>query len=160
MSSRLDGEGDFYRLSFASQMIVWAVRRRLHLLGHGEDDGNVSTAFQLAGLDELYTALMSIVDVLLIGTVRKIQLHAVSCPCLAPHEIVLLDALASLQREQDEQARRRMGDLTCEPAVRLVFPAMRVIVRELDAQGLRLTRSSHGLDASAVCPRGSRVALH
>ena len=129
----------FYRLRFASQMIVWATRKRLHLLACGADDSKVAEAFCLAGLEDLYTGLMSIVDVLLCGASSRIQLHELACPCLSRHEISLLNALAHLQNDRDEEARRCMGDLLCPAAVRLVLPAMCAIVGHLDAQALRLS---------------------
>ena len=128
----------FYDLSPASQMIVWAVRKRLHLLSHGADDSEVAGAFRSAGLDELHAALMSIVDVLLCGVSNRIQIHAVSCPCLAPHETSLLSALAHLQDDDHGEAQRQIAELMCAAAVRLVMPCMRAIIRDLDARGMRL----------------------
>ena len=128
----------FYELEFAGQLIVWATRKRLHLFASGTDDENAREAFRLGKLDELYAALMSIVDVLGCGAPNKIQLHAVACPCLAPHEIGLLDALAHLQAERSDLAYRRLAESVGSVAVRLVWPAMCSIVNELDERELRL----------------------
>jgi hypothetical protein len=151
---------NFYRLAFASQMIVWATRKRLHLLARGEDDSNVVQAFRLGGLQDLYTALMAIVDVLLCGVSTRIQLHSVSCPCLSPHETSLLNALAYLQHGRGADARRCMGDLMCAAAVRLVLPAMRAIVHDLNAQELRLTLIE--VSSASPQPAGNRfsTAIH
>jgi hypothetical protein len=130
---------DFYRLGFASQMIVWAVRKRLHLLARGDSERNVTDVFARAGFTELHSVLMSIVDLLLSGPSNRLQLHAVACPCLSPHEISLLNALAYRQRQRDADARRSLGELFCPGAARLVEPAVAAIVAELDERRLQLT---------------------
>ena len=132
-------EPDFQRLSFASQMIVWATRKRLHLLAQGDSELPVTEAFAKGGLTELHTALMSIVDVLLCGSSRRIQLHAVSCPCLSPHEISLLNALGFRQLGRIDDSRAALGELFCRAAIGIVEPAVEFLVAELDARRLRLT---------------------
>jgi hypothetical protein len=115
-------EPDFQRLSFASQMIVWATRKRLHLLAH----------------------------VLLCGSSRRIQLHAVSCPCLSPHEVSLLNALRLRQCGRIDDSRAALGELFCRAALGLVEPAVESMVAELDARGLRLTTIAANGDAQAT----------
>jgi hypothetical protein len=152
MSSPAISVPDFYRLGFASQMIVWAARKRLHLLLRGESDANVAEVFALAGLDNLHQALMSILDLLLCGASNRVQVHAVACPCLSPHEISLLNALAHLQGGRPEDAARCMNQLFCETAARLVQPALFAIVESLDARDLLLT-SIDGADSSPSARR-------
>lgn len=149
------GEG-FYGLSLAAQMIVWAVRKRLHLLSHGTDDSAVSRAFRTAGLTGLHGALMSIVDVLLCGASSRVQLHAVSCPCLAPHETSLLSALTHLQKDEHAAARWHMHDLMGPTAARLMLPCMHQIVRDLEAQGMHLDPAeTSGAVSESLRARGS-----
>jgi hypothetical protein len=143
-------EPDFHRLSFASQMIVWATRKRLHLLANGDSEVHVTEAFAKGGLTELHTALMSIVDVLLCGSSRRIQLHAVSCPCLSPHEVSLLNALSLRQLGRIDDSRAALGELFCRAALGLVEPAVESMVAELDARGLRLTTIEANGDAPAA----------
>ena len=143
-------ERSFYTLAFPAQMIVWATRKRLHLRARGADDSNVAHAFHLAGLDELYAALMSIVDVLTCGVSRRIQLHGVACPCLDTHEVSLLNALAYLQRAQKLRAQACMAKFLGTPAVRLVLPAMHSVVRELDALALQLPLLGEEIDPTKL----------
>jgi hypothetical protein len=149
----------FYGLGFAGQMIVWALRKRLQALAGDTDDSCVAHVFRLAALDGLYEALASIADIVACGPSRKIQLHAVSCPCLAPHEIVLLEALAELQGAEPERAYVAMSDFMGLPAARLVWPAMHAIVDELDARALRLVPVE--LCAAVRLPgKGPRDVVH
>src|SRR5262245_34692846 len=139
MTARSIDAADFYRLGFASQMIVWAARKRMHLLASGESETNVIEVFGLAGLEGLHASLMGIVDVLLCGRASRIRLHRVACPSLSPHEISLLNALAYLQLERRTDAERCLRELFCAAAARLVQPALDAIVKALDDRNLRLT---------------------
>jgi hypothetical protein len=146
------GVRSFYELGFASQLIVWALRRHLHLVRSGRGDADVARAFYLGGLRDLHLHLQSVVEVLLCGSRAGIQLHAVGCPCLAPHEIVLLNAMTHLQGGCDDEARAGLVGLLCGPAAGLVLPTIRAIVRELDAHGLCVEspRLARGEVAGAV----------
>jgi hypothetical protein len=128
----------FYQLEFAAQMIVWATRKRLHMFASGTNDAHVAEVFELAKLDGLYAALMTIMDVLACGASNKIQLHGVACPCLPPHEVALVNGLAHLQAGQTDLAYRCIAGFMGAPAARLVWPAMGAIVNDLDARALRL----------------------
>jgi hypothetical protein len=150
MSAAPIPEPHFYRLGFASQLVVWAMRKRLHLLSQGESERNVTEIFARAGLAELHAGLMSIVDVLLCGPSMRIQQHAVACPYLAPHEVSLLNALAYRQLERIEDSRASLGELFGHTGLRLVEPAVASIVAELDARRLRLTV----IEGPAVASRG------
>ena len=86
-SRRQISSASFYELGFAAQMLVWAMRKRLHRLAGGADDSHVARVFELADLDALYEGLAAIAEALACTAEHKIQLHAVSCPCLAPHEV-------------------------------------------------------------------------
>jgi hypothetical protein len=134
----------FYRLGFASQLIVWATRKRLHLLASGDDDSKVAQAFRLARLESAHGALMSIVDVLTCGASNRILLHAVACPCLSPHEVGLLNALAHLQSGRAGAAAHRLERIMGAAAARLVLPALLAIVAELDSRGLRVAPIGDG----------------
>jgi hypothetical protein len=128
----------FYELSFAGQLIVWATRKRLHSYASGAGDENTRKAFCVGKLDDLYAALMSIVDVLACAASRGVRLHAVSCPCLGPHEVSILDALAHLQADRSALAYRRIADTFGTVVARLIWPSMSVIASELDQRELRL----------------------
>ncbi len=128
----------FYELGFAGQMLVWAARKRLHSFATGADDSNAIEAFRAGNLEELHSALMSVIDVLACGASKQLQLHAVSCPCLSPHEVTLLDALAHLQEEREELAYTRITALLGSVVARVVWPALCAIVNELDARELRI----------------------
>jgi hypothetical protein len=124
----------FYELGFAAQIIVWAMRKRLHLYAFGTDDRRVVEALRLARLDSLYANLQAIVDVLSCSASSKIELHGVACGCLATHEVAVLDALASL-----------LG----ATGARVVWAAMTAIVHVLDARALRV----EPIAASAAPPK-------
>ncbi len=141
----------FHELGFAGQMIVWATRKRLHVLRDGGCDADVLRVFRLGGLQDLHAALMRVIDILICGGLHRIELHGVSCPCLAPHEIALLDAFTNLQHGRDEQASGCLSQLLCRPAIAMVLPAMRAIVCVLDAGGLRIEPA----DGRASTPRGA-----
>src|SRR5262249_23671387 len=126
------GATDFYSLGFASQMIVWAMRKRLHSLLRRQTETDVAEGFALVGFEDLHAALMSVVDRLLCGASTRIQLHAVACPCLSPHEVGLLNALAYLQRGRQAETAQCVRKLCCATAARFVQPALQAIVDDLD----------------------------
>lgn len=142
MSNPSGDPAGFYSLSFGAQLLVWATRKRLHLLRHGDDESDVLTAFHKAGLDGARAGLISVVDVLLCGASNAMQLHAVSCPCLAPHEIALVDAIAHLQRDKSAAARQSLEPLLCAAAVRLVMPCLGAVAQALAANGMQV-RAAH-----------------
>lgn len=146
-------EPHFYRLGFASQMIIWAMRKRLHLLAQGDSERNVTEVFAKAGFGNVHATLMSVLDVMLCGAPTRVQVHAVACPCLSPHEISLLNALAYRQRNRDEQARQSLSQLFCAAAVRLVEPAVAAIVEEFDARRLQLTSIETAVSTGATSAR-------
>ena len=151
-------EPNFYRLGFASQIMVWAMRKRLHHLAHGASEANVLEAFRVAGLDDIHAALMSIVNLLLCRPSHRVQLHNVACAGLSPHEISLLNALAYRQRGDFVESERHMRQLFCVTAARLLQPAVVAIVNGLDAGGLCLTAVA---DDDTVAPSARlSVALH
>lgn len=139
MSRLSTDERTFYSLGFASQMIVWATRKRLHLLARGASEDNVLEVFGRAGLDDLHAALMVILDVLLCGASNRVQLHAVACAGLAAHEVDLLNALAYRQQHDLPRSERYLQRLLSATGARLAEPAVAAVVNELDAFGLRLT---------------------
>jgi hypothetical protein len=151
MMKTIDREAtSFYELSFASQMIVWAMRKRLHALAGGPDDSHVADVFRLADLDELYAALTSIVDVLVCGPSNRLQLHGVSCPCLASHEISVINTLARLQSDEEGLAYHCLVSFIGAPLARLVWPAIRAIAEDLAARALSVTRIK-------ICPESART---
>lgn len=137
-SSRL-ARTSFYGLSLASQMIVWAVRRRLHRVSRGVDDTEVAEAFGVAGLGSALASLMQIVDLLLCGASDRIHLHSVSCPSLAPHEACVLNSLAHLQHGGEAGARRSFGAFLGTAMFRLALPGLRGIADELTGRGFDLS---------------------
>jgi hypothetical protein len=158
-SGRSISTASFYELGFAAQMLVWAMRKRLHRLAGAAEDSHVAHVFELADLDGLYEGLASIAEVLACAAAHEVQLHAVSCPCLAPHEVALLDALADLQCEERERAFDTMSAFIGHPAARLVWPSMQAIVDDLDARALRLERGE--LTATVHPPwSGGRNVVH
>lgn len=158
MNTSLTDEPNFYRLSFASQMIVWAIRKRLHLLACGASEEKVLEAFRRAGLVDMHAALMSIVNLLLCTPSRRVLLHDVACPGLLPYEISLLNAFAYRQRRDFPESQRCLYSLFCVTAAQLLQPAVTAVVNELDAGGLRLTVV--GEDDAVLPARRAGVALH
>jgi hypothetical protein len=142
---------NFYRLGFGAQMIVWAVRGRLHLLAEGTDDANVAEAFRSARLNESYAALVSIVDLLLCTGVR-IELHGVGCPRLSPLEVSLLNALAYLQADQESRAQQWLAQLLGGPALRFAWPAVRRVAADFRTHALMLAPLEGAWPAVAVPP--------
>lgn len=127
----------FDQLAFPSQMLVWAVRKRLHALVSGTDDSEVAEAFRVAKWEDVHAALMTFVDVLCV-TGTHIELHAVACKHLALHETSLLNALARLQAGDDDDARDHLSTLFCGPAVRLALPTVHSIATHLSRRGLNV----------------------
>lgn len=134
----------FYRLGFASQLIVWATRRRLHLRSGGNGESKAPHAFKLARLERAHGALMSVVDVLTGGASNRIQLHGLGCPCLAPHEVGLLNALAHLQQGRVAEGHRCLEQVLGDVAARLALPAVDVIAGELAARNLQIAPIGNG----------------
>lgn len=149
----------FYELGFAGQMIVWATRKRLHSIASGASEENAREAFRRGRLDALYAGLMSVVDVLSCGASRNVQLHAVGCPCLAPHEVGILDALAHLQAERSGLAYLRIVETFGTVVARLVWQPMCAIVNELNERELLLVPITAPPPLAAWEPRAN-VTLH
>jgi hypothetical protein len=131
-------EANFYALPFASQMIVWAVRKRLHVLSGADcamDD--VLHVFHLASWGELYGALLAVADVLASAAARvRLQMHAVGCPCLARHEVHLLNALAYLQSARLDEAVLCLVECLPPSDVRLTLPHLQLIADALRKQAM------------------------
>lgn len=135
-------DANFYALPFASQMIVWAMRKRMHALcgddgragGAGADD--VLAVFHMAEWGKLYSALLTVVDILLASERRAdLRLHAVSCPCLAAHEAHVLNALAHLQQRMRQESVLSLCEVLSPSEVRLAMPQLETIVDDVDTQG-------------------------
>jgi hypothetical protein len=141
---------NFYHLGFPAQMVVWATRKRLHLLASGADDANAAQAFRMAGLAEPYAALMSVLDLLLCVGGCRIALHGVACARLAPHEVSLVNALAYLQAEDETRARRAFDTLAAGPAASCALPVLREIAVALREHGLTLAPLSPGAPAQLL----------
>ena len=62
----------FYQLGFAAQMLVWAMRKRLHRLAGGAEDSHVARVFELADFDALYEGLTAIAEALACTAAREI----------------------------------------------------------------------------------------
>src|SRR5690606_27432598 len=93
----------------------------------------------------------------------KLVLHAVSCPCLAPHEAQLLNALKHLQVDRRDEALLCLCELMAPAGVRLVLPHVRAIADVLGAHGLRFVyvdMSTTGATASMAPTKGDARALH
>ena len=56
MTRSATGHATFHSLEFAAQLVVWAMRKRLHLLRNGHDDSDVARAFALGRLDAVHAA--------------------------------------------------------------------------------------------------------
>jgi hypothetical protein len=131
---------NFYALPFASQMIVWALRKRmLALFGGNAGTDDVLPVFHMANWGELYAALLAVADVLARADLcRKLQLHAIGCPCLAPHEAHVLNALVHLQRGLPEESVLCLVETLVPDGVRQALPHLRTIAQDLVRQNLRL----------------------
>lgn len=146
---------NFYALPFASQMIVWATRRRLAALRGDRPDHDVLHVFHMADWGALYTHLLALVETLVAaGPPDRIALHAVSCPCIAPHEARLLNALTHAQNGRRNDARACLRELMAPTAVRLMMPHISAIADGLGSQNLRFVHVA----VSAVEPTGPSMA--
>lgn len=145
-------DANFYALPFASQMVVWAARKRINALcglDAGTDD-DVLRVFHMASLGELYTALLAIVDILVgAGVQTRFALHAVSCPCLAPHEAYLLNALAHLQAGSREDAALCLCEVLPPAGARLAMQHVQKVADDMSARALRFVF----VDLSSVAAR-------
>jgi hypothetical protein len=149
----------FGELGFAGQMIVWATRKRLHVAASGVADENVREAFRLGNLERLYAALTAIADVLSCGAARSLQLHAVSCPRLAPHELGILDAIAHLQNDRKGLAYQRVVEVFGAVVARFIWQSMCAIVKELDERRLSVAPID-GAPSFAIPGQRTNVTIH
>jgi hypothetical protein len=145
-------EANFYALPFVSQMVVWAMRKRMSkICGWETRSDDVSHAFRLANWGETHAAILKIVDILLnAGTCGKLLLHSVSCPSLATHEAYLLNALAHLQRDLPDVSIFCLRKILAPSGVRLAIPQLEIIVGTVNAENLRFVY----VDLSTIAPSG------
>ena len=131
-------EPNFYLVPFAPQMIVWAVRRRLHALHHAEKaSDNVVQVFHLAAWGELYAPLLDVTQILVrCAQSMPLRLHSVTCPHLERYEVYLLNALAHLQRGQREDAVLCVCEVMTPRGARLALPHLESIAKQLLSQNL------------------------
>lgn len=129
----------FYALPFSSQMIVWAVRKRLDVLrGRVVDQDDILKVFHLADWGVLYEPLLDSIDIFMrYRRDQDIDLHAEHCPCLARHEAYLVNSLAHLQCENREEALLCLCELLTPTGARLALIQLRVIADSFRAQNLR-----------------------
>jgi hypothetical protein len=129
----------FYALPFAPQMIVWAMRKHLTALAsgaRGADD--VLAVFHLADWGELHASVVGPTDVLASMTpLATLELHAVACPCLAPHEAYLLNALAHVQSGRRDEAILCLCEILAPAGARLALPHVETIAHNGRDQRLR-----------------------
>lgn len=145
-------DANFYALPFVSQMVVWAMRKRINAMFREDAraDDDVLRVFHMADWGELYAALLTIVDVLVgAGVHKRFPLHAVSCPCLAPHEAYLLNALAHLQNGCRDEAALCLCEIVAPAGARLAMPHLQAILGDVGARNLSFVF----VDLSAVAPR-------
>jgi hypothetical protein len=127
---------NFYAQPFATQMLIWAMRRRL-LNRAGAESGidDVRHVFGMAGWGDLHDSLLVVVDAMIdTGTLR---VHHVNCPVLARHERVLINSLAHLQRECWKAGRTCLRELLCPTVARVALRHLEAIALVVRAQGLR-----------------------
>jgi hypothetical protein len=129
---------NFYSLSFAEQMVVWATRKQLRsvLAADGLPD-DVLSVFHLADWGAIYDSLLAVVEVLASSRdLDQLVAHAVSCPRLAPHEVSILNALAHLQRQHPVDAALDLCDALRPSSARAVLRHLQKLSDGLSAQGL------------------------
>jgi hypothetical protein len=156
-------EPNFYALPFACQMIVWAIRKRLDVLrGRQIDRDEVLKVFHLANWSAFYGALLDAVDVLVhYRRDQDLVLHAQHCPCLAPYEAYLINALAHLQNGEGEAALLSLCEIVTPTGARLTVTELRVIASGLQEQNLEcayidLSAVRHRAMLSNLSPKGQR----
>ena len=139
----------FYTQPFASQMILWATRRRL-LERAGVSDGSddVRHVFAMAGWVEFHVALLRVVDAMFSWS--RLPAHQISCPTLARHERSLINTLACLQRRDVAAARAHLGDILPPGIAPAALNDLESIATGILAHGLRFNR---------VAPIGAPVWL-
>jgi hypothetical protein len=154
---------NFYALPFASQMMVWAMRKRLNAIrigDRGADD--VLHVFHMADWGALYESLLALVDIL-VGTLGHdaLVLHAPRCPALAGHEVHILNAVAYVQDGRTEEATRCLTQLIPPTALRLAIPHLRTIAEQVRAQCLKFVYvDATNVEPRACIPIASARALH
>jgi hypothetical protein len=155
-------DANFYALPFAGQMIVWATRKRLNAICkevHTNDD-EVLQVFHMANWGGLYAALLAIIDLMVAAATRNLAVHSLGCPCLAPHEAYLLNALAHMQAQRADEAVLCLCEFIPPSAARLALPHLEAVTEALSLQDLRLglvdLQSFRNPHRPALSPKGNR----
>jgi hypothetical protein len=157
--SRQSGIACFYSQPFASQMMIWATRKRLvgRAAGHSGIEDTLHV-FGMAGWTELHGALILVVDA--IAGSSRLPLTHVNCAGIARHERILINALADLQRGDEASAVMRLRELL-SPAI--ACEAMRhlyAIASLLRAQGLQFAPIAPVRDPVWLPPEGYQESKH
>lgn len=146
-------DANFYALPFVSQMVVWAIRRRLvEILHDSPESVDVLSVFHMAGWGDLYSALLDIVQILLSSAQDRLIVHAPGCPSISRQEAYLLNALAHLHNERADECALCLCELLAPSSARLALPRLRIIAEKTRAQDLRFVY----VDLSAIRPASSK----
>mgnify|MGYP001273433402 CR=1 FL=1 len=123
-------EANFYALPFISQMVLWAVRRRLVEAHHNRPFlSDVLPVFHMAGWADLYESLLMVAELMLKDdSPGVLVLHDIGCHHIASHEAYLLNALAHLQNDQKVESALCLCQHLSPSSARLALPALKKIV--------------------------------
>lgn len=152
-------EPNFYLLPFASQMIVWALRKRgsAPRRADGGTADEVMNVFLRADWGPLYSELLAVMAILDAAPAERPRArHAVACPCIAAHEAHLLNAVAHLRYGRRDEAVLSLCELLPPSLARLTLPHLAVIATTLTDANLRLAHVRLDSTGSAAGPRAVR----
>ncbi len=126
---------DFYAQPFASQMMIWAVRRYLLFRSTGASGMvDVAHVFQMAGWEHLLESLLAVVDAM--SAAEKLTLHQIHCPALVRHETMLINTLAALQENDLAAARTTLNQILPPRSTRDAIRHLSAFAALTQAQGL------------------------
>ena len=153
---------NLHALSYAAQMVVWAVRKQLHSIAHGDGGSNeVLSVFHLVNWGTIYEPLLGVVEALRTSRAPSgLILHAITCPVLATHELCLLNALAYLQRQQPADAAIDLCESLRPACARSLLAHLQTISDELSAQGFATHFVAYPPADQREATRSRRNQLH
>ncbi|MBI3198147.1 MAG: hypothetical protein HYZ40_11720 [Rhodospirillales bacterium] len=136
-------------LAPGERFILWAVRQwQCELIGWRFDptlprDGSALVrGFEAAGLLDTLTDFATLMDVLLFGAQRALEIHAPACSCLSRDEATLIALCGLAQGDHDGSLVAPLETLMVPRAARVAALRLRSFAEALGDAGLKLSLPS------------------
>lgn len=135
-------------MPIGERFILWALRQwRCELAGWRSDrvlppDGSALLGgFRLAGLLDSLTEFAGLMDVLLFGARRALEIHAPSCGCLSGDEATLIALCGLAQGEHDGRLLASLDAMMVPAAASVAALRVKLFAMALADAGLDLSPS-------------------